>query len=517
MAPPPGSPAPRPVLVEGDLLAGRYRLVRPVPAATDGDEGPAVLWLAHDDVLARPVAAKVLAAGGRRGAATARPFLQAAAVLGALSHPVLARVYDAAVEERPAERGAGEVDVAYVISEWVDGPSLAEQLAEQGAYDPAEAAELVEQLAEGLTAAHARGLAHGRLHPGNVLLTRSGAVKLTDLGTSEVLPDRAVPAQRATDPAPQAADVRDLAAIAYALLTARWPATATPQPAGGVPLAPAVRDTGRARGRLSGPRQVRAAVPRSLDLVLTTALDPVRAAESPALTTARGLSDAVSGAVRAETARPGPARARPPRLPPKVRRLLPPVLVVAALIGLGLTTYAFGRSVGTVDPPAGARPSASSSPGAPAAGGGRLAAADLLVTDFDPEGDRAENPGEIGNATDDDETTAWRTERYEAAVFGGLKQGVGLRVDTGAATPLARVELDVQTDGTAVELRAGDTAGEQASAYPVVARGTSAGGTLVLEVPAGVDARYYLVWITGLPRVDDRFVAGLSELRLLRR
>jgi hypothetical protein len=264
VAPPPGPRALRPVLRSGDLLADRYRLehaVEPEPRGADEeDESPAILWQAHDEVLARPVAVKVLRAAGRKGVAEARPFLEAAATAGGLSSPVLARVYDAAIQQWPAERSgrpAGEVDVAYVISEWVDGRDLAAVLTAEGPLEPEQAVALTVEAAEALQGAHDSGLCHGRIHPGNVMLNGAGRLKVTDAATSSALPGRAVPAARADDPVGPAADVRDLTAVLYAMLTARWPASATPQPSCGIPAAPAPKD-GRSRGRLTSPRHPRA-------------------------------------------------------------------------------------------------------------------------------------------------------------------------------------------------------------------------------------------------------------------
>ncbi|MCW2778981.1 MAG: hypothetical protein JWN17_2706, partial [Frankiales bacterium] len=93
-APDPSAPRRSPVAA-GDLLAGRYRLERPLPGAAGGS---AVLWKAVDEVLARPVAVTVLAARTRHG--VARPFLDAAARTGPVLAPGLARTYDAAFEER---------------------------------------------------------------------------------------------------------------------------------------------------------------------------------------------------------------------------------------------------------------------------------------------------------------------------------------------------------------------------------------------------------------------------------
>jgi len=93
---------------------------------------------------------------------------------------------------------------------------------------------------------------------------------------------------------------------------------------------------------------------------------------------------------------------------------------------------------------------------------------------------------------------------------------VGLLIDLGAPTALARLELDLEAPGTVVELRAGDAEAGQHTGYKLLASGRSADGSLVLTAPPGTRARYCLVWITGLPRVDGRFVAGIEELRLLR-
>lgn len=522
MAPPVGSRALRPRLAAGDLLAHRYRLVRPVEAATPGEAGPAVLWLARDEVLARPVAVKVLAAGGRRRASASEVFLEAAAASGAVSHPVLARVYDAALEERPAERSgrpAGDIDAAYVISEWVEGQTLAAALAD-GAWEPEQACALVTEVADALAAAHAVGLVHGRLHPGNVLIPDGGGVKLTDLAVSAALPDRAVPAARSTDREGPPADVRDLAAILYALLTARWPASATPQPSGGLAPAPAGRD-GPSRGRLTSPGQVRAGVPRALDDVVVRALDPVRARSSPDLTTAAGLCDALDRATRPEPPpRSAPLRSAPtrtvaaiPAIPPEVRRWIPLVGVLVLLLAIGITSYSVGRSIGVI--PTAAAPSVSPPPGAPP-GAMPIDLTAVPVSDFDPPpGDGRERPGSVPNAHDGDVTTVWETERYESDTFGGIKDGVGLLIDLGAPRPVSGVEVVLAAPGTIVELRAADIRAEQAGGYRVLASGRSESGPLALTPPPGTRARYYLLWITGLPQVDGRFSAGVTEIRFL--
>lgn len=548
---PPGPTAAAP-LAAGHRIAGRYRLVRPVISANhrppasppgaakratgdarlDTEPAPPVLWLAHDEVLARPVAAKLLPTGGRRDEADVQAFLTAAGAAGAVSHPVLVRVYDAAVEfvqeedtgpiagtayvtttgpHEPARLGA-RAGTAYVISEWVDGPTLADVLLADGPWEPERARALVTELLDALAVVHDAGLAHGGVHPGNLLLAPDGSVRLTDVGTSAALPERTVPASRASDPDPQSADVRDLAALLYALLTGRWPTSGTPQRSGGLPSAPVGRD-GPSRGRLTGPSQIRAGVPRALDAVVVRALDPDRAAQSPDLTTPAGLCDALGG-TPAPPPRSRPARTRRPR------RRLRLVLALMGLSVLGAAAYALATSLdpmGPSDLPGRDRPRVPSPAVATA-----LDLGAVPVRDFDPKpGDGRERSATVPNAIDDDAGTVWETERYSNGQFGGLKGGVGLLLDLGVPTTLARVEVDLTAPGTTVELRAAEPptstgAPEGIEAYRVLATEVSGAAPTTLTPAAGAPGRFYLVWISGLPQSDGRFSAGISSLRFFR-
>ena len=328
------SPGAVPTLAEpfraGDLLAGRYRLAEPV-----GGAGNTVLWRAVDEVLARPVAVKLLPAGGPGGRDAAQPFLDAAVRAGALGHPGLVRVYDAGLETPAGATG----EVAYVISEWVDGSPLPDVLAD-GPLDAVAATDLLRQAADALSAAHARGVAHGRLHPGNVFVTGSGRLRVTDVavGASVHAPDDAADV---TSDAVRA-DTRDLAAVLYALLTGRWPSAATPQPACGLPSAPAERQES---SRPYSPRQVRAGVPRALDLVVSRGLDPARHPELPVLATPAALADAAEQAAEQsrETHR---RRATDPGPPSQLRRSVPWLVAGAVVAAIGTGGWLLGLAVG---------------------------------------------------------------------------------------------------------------------------------------------------------------------------
>jgi eukaryotic-like serine/threonine-protein kinase len=158
-------------------LAGRYRILDRL-----GEGGMSVVWRAHDDVLDRLVAVKVLAPELIVDTA-ARARIQAEArAAAALSHPNVAAVHD--YGESPGPFGE---PVPYVVMELVDGPSLTDVLAD-GPVDPAEAMRICADVASGLTAAHARGLVHRDVKPGNVIVTGGGA-KLVDFGIAAAIGD----------------------------------------------------------------------------------------------------------------------------------------------------------------------------------------------------------------------------------------------------------------------------------------------------------------------------------------
>jgi hypothetical protein len=514
---PSGPRAPtRPVLERGDVLAGRYRLLRSVADAAT----PTQLWQATDEVLARAVAVKILPASGRVGRGLAAPFLEAAGRAGSLSHPGLARVYDAALEERPAERAGRTVDLAFVVSEWVEGRTLSELLLADGPLSPVDAVRLTQDAAEALGAAHGVGVGHGRVHPGNLLVTTGGRLRVTDAAVAAAAHGEPLPRLGAGEPlgGPEIArDTRDLAAVLYAMLTARWPVDSTPQPGVGLPAAP--KPSGGAG--IYAPRQVRAGVPRSLDAVVVRALEPARRPGLNPITTPRAMAQALDEAgPELRAAAPGPAPAgRRRRRPSRWWRLVPRAVVVAVLIGIGVTSYQVGKKVGELPRKPGAldalaEPSPSAAAHGPPTSRIDLTKAPVAVRDYDPYGrDGAEQPGSVPNAVDGDPTTAWSTDGYGSATFGGLKPGVGLLVDLGRPTRVASVQVGLVTAGAGLELRSTNQLGDNADAFTSVAKQSSAKQVTTLTPSAVAPARYWLVWFTSLPKGSGgRFRDGIAEL-----
>ena len=501
----PTTRTPLSLLVAGELLEGRFRVVHRVPSS-----GAATVWCAHDEVLARPVALKVLPADRTAGPGSAGILLEAAMRSGAVVHPGLARVHDAFLLPRP-----GGPALAVVISEWVDGRAL-DLLLATGPLEPAEAVALLRQAAEALAAVHAHDLVHGRVHPGNVLVGPGGRLKLTDAAVAAAVHGAPTPGP-ASDGGVER-DTRDLAAVLFALLTARWPGGTTDQPAGRLPGAPGV---GRGVPR---PRQLRAAVPRSLDAVVVRALDPgapdPRAPDPRALSadiplTTPALLSAAAQQAAAEAQEQGattPVRTRG-------RHVLPALLLLLLLSSVGTGGWLLGLAVGDLPRRADAveavvSTGSSPSPSPPPAAAAPLDLGRLPVRDYDPPpGDGSENPRDVPLTVDGNLDTSWLTSTYRTADFGRLKHGVGLLVDLGRSRPLTQVQVLLTRPGASLELRTADTVPATADGFRTVAVAAHVPVDAVLQPAAGAVGRYWLVWITALPADGNGFRAGVLELR----
>ncbi|MDX6294647.1 MAG: eukaryotic-like serine/threonine-protein kinase [Kribbellaceae bacterium] len=153
----------------GRLLAGRYRLQGLLGRGGMGD-----VWLARDEVLARPVAIKEFTlpeAVIDPATATARVFNEAQAA-AQVTHRGVVRVYDLAVENGSH----------WIVMEALTGQTLADAIDEQGRLDLGRVADIAVQLLEALQAMHREGVIHRDVKPSNVQLSSSGRVVLTDFG-----------------------------------------------------------------------------------------------------------------------------------------------------------------------------------------------------------------------------------------------------------------------------------------------------------------------------------------------
>lgn len=149
-----------------------YRLVEQVGAG-----GMGAVYRAVHERLDRPVAVKVLPIERNRQPQAVARFHREMKAVGNLDHPNVVRAYD-----------AGDVDGKHFLAmELVDGVDLSELVDRHGPLAIADACELIRQAAVGLQAAHDGGLIHRDVKPSNLMLDRSGVVKVLDLGLARVL------------------------------------------------------------------------------------------------------------------------------------------------------------------------------------------------------------------------------------------------------------------------------------------------------------------------------------------
>jgi serine/threonine-protein kinase len=158
----------------GDVFLGRYQVVEMI-----GSGGMGTVFRGWDPRLQRPVALKTIHLAPKPGTASvgAAGLLAEAVAAAQIADPHVVAIYDA--EEIR--------DMAFVAMEFVDGVGLDRYLEERQVLEWQEVAPLGLAMARGLAAAHARGVVHRDVKPGNVLLGNDGSIKIADFGLAQFL------------------------------------------------------------------------------------------------------------------------------------------------------------------------------------------------------------------------------------------------------------------------------------------------------------------------------------------
>jgi len=173
---PPGGVERTAVLARTRVLDGKYRLGRLI-----GEGGMGAVYEARHEGLQASVAVKLLSEHGSLDTKAVTRFRREARAMGAIRHENVVAVMDT---------GTDEYGVPFLVMELLEGESLAAVLRREHALSPGLACWIASQLLSGLGAAHARGVIHRDLKPGNVFLARlsdgSHRVKVLDFGISKL-------------------------------------------------------------------------------------------------------------------------------------------------------------------------------------------------------------------------------------------------------------------------------------------------------------------------------------------
>jgi eukaryotic-like serine/threonine-protein kinase len=483
--------------VVGERIADRYELEELVGAG-----GMSSVYKAHDTLLERNVALKILHAQYSEDEEYVARFRHEARAVAQLSHPNIVTVIDR------GEEGGRQ----FIVFEYVEGENLKELLDRNGPLPVRRAIELTLEVAEGLAFAHAQGLVHRDVKPQNVLVTNDGEAKVTDFGIARSLDvehgmtqtgtvlgtsNYIAPEQASGRRVDAHTDVYSLGAVLYELLTGEVPFP------GDNFVAVAMKHVyepppSLLERRPDAPLRLAAAVERALAKAPEDRFPTMLAfaAELRACLDELGSPDADRTAiVRApvlKESKPRRVRSHRSRWPVALTLggLLVAAGVVAAVLALGGSSgkkHAGGRSA-------------------------EAAVAVRAVTSYDPPSDGGDgsehNTGtnSVANATDGNASTYWTTDIYTTSNFGGLKPGVGLVLSAGGTKTLKHVTVTTDTPGLTARILAGDSAsGPFTNDSP-----TSTVGPTTTFTLDGRAARYYVLWLTSLPPGN---VAHVNEVR----
>jgi serine/threonine protein kinase/beta-lactam-binding protein with PASTA domain len=261
---------------------GRYQIVARIASGGMGE-----VYRAHDPVLDREVAIKILHTKLADDAGFIDRFRREARSAGMLSHPNIVAVHD-----------WGETAGTYfMVMEFIRGPNLRTFLMRDGVLQPAQAAEVVSGVLAALEHAHEQGIVHRDIKPENVMVTRSGVVKVADFGLARAFADARVsqapgtvtgtvqylaPEQIEGERADPRTDLYATGIVLFELLTGQIPFT------GETSLAIAYKHL---RDRVPPPSRLNPMVPPALDRVVVGATDRDRDRRTPDARTMRAEVD----------------------------------------------------------------------------------------------------------------------------------------------------------------------------------------------------------------------------------
>ncbi|MDP9439663.1 MAG: protein kinase, partial [Actinomycetota bacterium] len=347
------------------LVDNRYRLQQPL-----GSGGMAEVFLAHDDILDRDVALKIMSGRYAGDDEFVERFRREAQSAAALSHPNIVSIFD---------RGEADDGTYYIAMEYLPGGTLKDRILKRGALPPRTAAAVALQIAEALCAAHERDVIHRDIKPHNILITGSGDVKVTDFGIARAASSSTMtrtghilgtahyisPEQAMGEPVGPASDLYSLGVVLYEMLTGEMPFDAD------TPLGIAMKHV---NGHLVPPQVLNPEIPDGINAITMRLLQKDPSARYATddeliddlervlsgLDPSGATTEMATSVLPAATTRlaPPPQSVRPAK---RKRRTAPFVLALLVLALLGLLAWAGYALLGD-QPPAQPKPAMISVP-----------------------------------------------------------------------------------------------------------------------------------------------------------
>ncbi len=209
-------------MMNGKRISGRYRIIKLI-----GGGGMANVYLAHDMILDREVAIKMLRMDFANEEEFIKRFQREAQSATSLVHPNIVGIYDVGEED----------DLYYIVMEYVKGMTLKQYIQQYSPVDVDKAIDIMKQLTLAISHAHQNHIVHRDIKPHNILVDEEGNVKITDFGIAMALSATSItqtnsvlgsvhylsPEQARGGMATKKSDIYSLGIVMFELLTGRLP------------------------------------------------------------------------------------------------------------------------------------------------------------------------------------------------------------------------------------------------------------------------------------------------------